>query len=103
MTIPRELRDQIWEQVYITPLQVRLACDAIENSYKWGESKRYPEQPVAQYPPAEDDAAAAPFKSNDVDTESDSNTNSGDDETQSVDDSDGEEDGDEETASESNP
>ncbi|KAF7191590.1 hypothetical protein HII31_07092 [Pseudocercospora fuligena] len=103
MTIPRELRDQIWEEVYSTPTQIRLACDAIENSYKWGESKRYPEKPVAQYPPVEGDAAAAPSKSNDVDSESDSSIDSGPDETQSADESDGDQDGDDEAASEEEP
>ncbi|EME78026.1 uncharacterized protein MYCFIDRAFT_200376 [Pseudocercospora fijiensis CIRAD86] len=105
MSIPRELRDQIWEQVYGTPTQVRLTCHAIEDSYKQGESKRYPEQPVAEYPPVEDDSAAAPSQSNDVDSEADSDAGAGDDKSQSEGDGDGDgdENEDEETAKEDEP
>ncbi|KXT03768.1 hypothetical protein AC578_706 [Pseudocercospora eumusae] len=98
MTIPRELRDQIWEQVYSTPNQVRLACDAIETSYKQGESKRFPEQPVAKYPPVEGDATAASSKSDLADSDPGSNAGADDHETQSDGGSDGDENGNEETA-----
>lgn len=103
MTIPRELRDQIWEQVYSTPTQVRLACDAIENSYKQGESKRYPEQPVAQYPPVEGDATAAPLDSNEVESVSGSKADADGDDTHSEGDNEGDDSEDEETDSQDEP